>query len=69
MRTSSNSISAIMAKMTEVESLSEAFQGCRGIFHTSSFIDPLGLSGYTVSLVILYIKIISYDLRIIFIYF
>lgn len=43
-------ISAVMANLTEVESLSEAFNGCRGVLHTSSFIDPAGLSGYTVSL-------------------
>ena len=53
MRTSNNNISAVMAKLTEFESLSEAFQGCRGVFHTSSFTDPAGLSGYSVSLLLL----------------
>lgn len=48
-------ISAVMAKLTETESLSEAFNGCRGVFHTSSFVDPAGLSGYTVSLFIFFI--------------
>jgi hypothetical protein len=41
-----------MAKLTDIESLQEAFQGCRGVFHTSAFIDPAGLSGYTVSLLL-----------------
>jgi hypothetical protein len=50
MRTSKNGIDAVMAKLTEVESLVEAFQGCHGVFHTSAFTDPAGLSGYTVSL-------------------
>lgn len=49
MRPSNNKISAVMAKLTEIESLSEAFQGCRGVFHTSAFTDPAGISGYTVS--------------------
>ncbi|KAG5254567.1 tetraketide alpha-pyrone reductase [Salix suchowensis] len=47
MRTSKNGILAVMAKLTEVESLVEAFQGCHGVFHTSAFTDPAGLSGYT----------------------
>lgn len=42
-------VSVITAKLTEIESLSMAFQGCRGVFHTSAFVDPAGLSGYTVS--------------------
>ncbi|KAF3444650.1 hypothetical protein FNV43_RR14343 [Rhamnella rubrinervis] len=46
-----NAISVVMAKLTEVESLSMAFQGCRGVFHTSAFVDPAGLSGYTKSMV------------------
>jgi hypothetical protein len=50
MRSTNDNISVVMAKLTEIESLSEAFQGCRGVFHTSAFIDPAGLSGYTVSL-------------------
>lgn len=45
-----NAISVVMAKLTEIESLSMAFQGCCGVFHTSSSVDPAGLSGYTVSL-------------------
>ena len=41
--------SVVVAKMGDVESLCDAFRGCHGIFHTSSFIDPRGISGYTVS--------------------
>lgn len=39
----------VIAKLTDVESLEKAFEGCRGVFHTSAFTDPAGLSGYTVS--------------------
>ncbi|KAF6157383.1 hypothetical protein GIB67_004321 [Kingdonia uniflora] len=42
-----NRVSAVTAKMTDVNSLFEAFNGCRGVFHTSAFIDPAGVSGYT----------------------
>ena len=48
MRSTDDNISVVMAKLAEIESLSEAFQGCRGVFHTSAFIDPAGVSGYTV---------------------
>lgn len=40
----------VIAKLSDVESLEKAFEGCRGVFHTSAFTDPAGLSGYTVSL-------------------
>ena len=50
--TSNNNVSVVKAKLTEIESLLEAFEGCRGVFHTSAFIDPAGLSGYTVSLLL-----------------
>ncbi|XP_022133638.1 cinnamoyl-CoA reductase-like SNL6 [Momordica charantia] len=40
-------VTVVAAKLTDVESLVEAFDGCRGVFHTSSSIDPSGLSGYT----------------------
>ncbi|KAF7819573.1 cinnamoyl-CoA reductase-like SNL6 [Senna tora] len=40
----------VMAKLNDVESLQQAFQGCRGVFHTSAFTDPAGLSGYTKSM-------------------
>jgi len=41
-------LEAIMAKLTDIDGLEKAFQGCRGVFHTSAFTDPAGLSGYTV---------------------
>ncbi|OAY25737.1 cinnamoyl-CoA reductase-like SNL6 isoform X1 [Manihot esculenta] len=47
---SNNSIKAVMAKLTQIESLLEAFEGCRGVFHTASFTDPAGLSGYSKSM-------------------
>ncbi|EEF37670.1 cinnamoyl-CoA reductase-like SNL6 [Ricinus communis] len=50
MRSSNSSIKAVMAKLTEIESLLDAFDGCRGVFHTSAFTDPAGLSGYTKSM-------------------
>ncbi|KAK6155198.1 hypothetical protein DH2020_009446 [Rehmannia glutinosa] len=37
----------IIVDNEEVESLIEAFDGCRGVFHTSAFVDPAGLSGYS----------------------
>lgn len=43
-------LDVVMAKLSEVESLVEAFNGCRGVFHTGGFVDPAGLSGYTVSI-------------------
>ncbi|XP_068303645.1 cinnamoyl-CoA reductase-like SNL6 [Pyrus communis] len=52
-------ISAVMAKLTDdddVESLSHAFDGCRGVFHTSAFVDPAGLSGYTKSMAEIEVK-------------
>ncbi|XP_016462186.1 cinnamoyl-CoA reductase-like SNL6 [Nicotiana tabacum] len=39
--------SVVVAKMGDLESLCSAFRGCHAIFHTSSFIDPHGISGYT----------------------
>lgn len=48
MRSTDDNITVVMAKLSEIESLSEAFQGCRGVFHTCAFIDPAGVSGYTV---------------------
>lgn len=49
MRGSNNIVEVTMAKLTEVESLMEAFNGCRGVFHTAAFVDPAGVSGYSVS--------------------
>lgn len=45
-----NKLGAVVAKLTELESLVEAFDGCCAVFHTSAFVDPAGLSGYSVSL-------------------
>lgn len=48
--TNNNNISAVMGDLSDVQSISEAFDGCRGVFHTAGFIDPAGLAGYSVSL-------------------
>ncbi|TVU20188.1 hypothetical protein EJB05_36387, partial [Eragrostis curvula] len=37
----------VMANVMDPESLHEAFNGCVGVFHTSSLVDPGGISGYT----------------------
>lgn len=50
MRLNNSLIEVVMAKLTEVESLAQAFDGCRGVFHTAAFVDPAGLSGYSVSI-------------------
>jgi hypothetical protein len=39
----------VIANVMDPESLHEAFDGCVGVFHTSSLVDPGGISGYTVS--------------------
>lgn len=39
----------VMAGVMDVESLCQAFDGCAGVFHTSSSLDPGGLSGYSVN--------------------
>ncbi|KAK4775291.1 hypothetical protein SAY86_010226 [Trapa natans] len=48
---------AVVAKLSDIESLSEAFEGCRGVFHTCSFADPAGLSGYTKSMAEIEVKV------------
>ncbi|XP_058180360.1 cinnamoyl-CoA reductase-like SNL6 [Rhododendron vialii] len=45
--TNNNNISAVMGDLSDVQSISEAFDGCRGVFHTAGFIDPAGLAGYS----------------------
>lgn len=50
MRQSMNTVEAVMASLNDVESLSQAFNGCRGVFHTAAFVDPAGLSGYSKSM-------------------
>ncbi|XP_047156561.1 cinnamoyl-CoA reductase-like SNL6 [Vigna umbellata] len=49
-KTAEGKLEAIMAKLTDIDGLEKAFQGCRGVFHTSAFTDPAGLSGYTKSM-------------------
>ncbi|GMH04292.1 hypothetical protein Nepgr_006131 [Nepenthes gracilis] len=39
--------SVVVAKMGDLENLCHSFIGCHVIFHTSSFLDPHGVSGYT----------------------
>ncbi|CAN4082794.1 unnamed protein product [Withania somnifera] len=39
--------SVVVARMGDIDSLCNAFRGCHVVFHTSSFIDPRGISGYT----------------------
>ncbi|XVE67915.1 hypothetical protein DITRI_Ditri09bG0026300 [Diplodiscus trichospermus] len=51
-----NKISVVMAKPTEIQGLMEAFDGCRGVFHTSTFIDPAGISGYSKSMAEIEVK-------------
>uniref|UniRef100_A0A0E0L655 3-beta hydroxysteroid dehydrogenase/isomerase domain-containing protein n=1 Tax=Oryza punctata TaxID=4537 RepID=A0A0E0L655_ORYPU len=42
-----DSVWTVMANVMDPESLNRAFNGCVGVFHTSSLIDPGGISGYT----------------------
>nr|KJB08447.1 hypothetical protein B456_001G082300 [Gossypium raimondii] len=39
--------SVVVTKMEDLQSLCDAFRGCHAVFHTSSFIDPHGISGYS----------------------
>ena len=41
--------SVVVANMGDLDSLCDAFRGCHAVFHTSSFIDLHGASGYSVS--------------------
>ncbi|XP_017698532.1 cinnamoyl-CoA reductase-like SNL6 [Phoenix dactylifera] len=38
---------AVMANVMDVDSLCHAFDGCAAVFHTSAFMDPGGVSGYS----------------------
>ncbi|XP_022773681.1 cinnamoyl-CoA reductase-like SNL6 [Durio zibethinus] len=51
-----NKISVIMAKPNEIQALMEAFDGCRGVFHTSASADPAGISGYSKSMAEIEVK-------------
>lgn len=44
----SNRITSVVSRLTEMESLVKAFDGCAGVFHTAAFVDPAGISGYSV---------------------
>ncbi|KAI7741142.1 hypothetical protein M8C21_021157, partial [Ambrosia artemisiifolia] len=48
--TSNNLLGVVVAKFNDRQSLIEAFDGCCAVFHTSAFIDPSGLSGYSKSM-------------------
>lgn len=48
--------SVVMANMGDVSSLYEAFRGCVAVFHTSAFIDPKGVSGYSERMALLEAK-------------
>ncbi|KAK7339475.1 hypothetical protein VNO77_20146 [Canavalia gladiata] len=50
MKTTEHNLEVIIAKINDVDSIQKAFEGCYGVFHTSAFIDPAGLSGYTKSM-------------------
>lgn len=52
----SSNFRAVVAKLSDVGSLLDAFDGCRGVFHTGSFADPAGLSGYSVSTSSFFVK-------------
>ncbi|BAU01519.1 hypothetical protein VIGAN_11076900 [Vigna angularis var. angularis] len=55
-KTAEGKLEAIMAKLTDIDGLEKAFQGCGGVFHTSAFTDPAGLSGYTKSMAKIEVK-------------
>lgn len=63
-RATEGNLEVIMAKLTDVDGLEKAFQGCRGVFHTSAFTDPAGLSGYTVSNYTFFFKKCKYSLEL-----
>ncbi|GMI63426.1 hypothetical protein like AT5G14700 [Hibiscus trionum] len=43
--------SVVVTKMGDLQSLCDAFRGCHAVFHTSSFVDPHGISGYSEQMV------------------
>ncbi|KAA8548111.1 hypothetical protein F0562_004628 [Nyssa sinensis] len=55
-RGANSNVTAVMAQLTELESLAEAFDGCHGVFHTAAFVDPAGLSGYSKSMADIEVK-------------
>lgn len=56
LRAGNQNISAVTAKLTEIEGLMEAFDGCQAVFHTSAFVDPAGVSGYSKSMAEIEVK-------------
>ncbi|ESQ41437.1 hypothetical protein EUTSA_v10013866mg [Eutrema salsugineum] len=53
----SNRITSVVSRLTETESLVQAFDGCAGVFHTAAFVDPAGISGYSKSMAELETKV------------
>ncbi|CAN8256304.1 unnamed protein product [Cochlearia groenlandica] len=53
----SNRITSVISRLTEMESLIKAFDGCVGVFHTTAFVDPAGISGYSKSMAELEAKV------------
>ncbi|KAL9279460.1 unnamed protein product [Arabidopsis thaliana] len=53
----SNMITSVVSRLTEIDSLIKAFDGCAGVFHTSAFVDPAGVSGYSKSMAELEAKV------------
>ncbi|XP_015692797.2 cinnamoyl-CoA reductase-like SNL6 [Oryza brachyantha] len=49
----SDGVWTVMANVMDQDSLNRAFNGCVGVFHTSSLVDPGGISGYTKHMAIL----------------
>ncbi|GLU02069.1 hypothetical protein SLE2022_193390 [Rubroshorea leprosula] len=56
MRAGSRNISVVTAKLTEIHSVMEAIDGCVAVFHTSTFIDAAGVSGYSKSMAEIEVK-------------
>ncbi|KAG6502492.1 cinnamoyl-CoA reductase-like SNL6 [Zingiber officinale] len=52
-----------IAGIMDVESLCQAFDGCAGVFHTSSSLDPGGLSGYSKQMVNMEVRAVEQVIR------
>ncbi|CAN6865058.1 unnamed protein product [Brassica oleracea] len=53
----SNRITSVVSRLTDIESLVKAFDGCAGVFHTAAFVDPAGIAGYSKSMAELEAKV------------
>ena len=42
-------VASLTTEMISDDGLLTAFNGCSAVFHTASFVDPAGVSGYSVS--------------------